>query len=105
MAFALSYAGFAALSLAMNRHARDVLQRELPSTQRLALRIAGCGSLAMSLYLMITHTGWPVGVVEWFGMLTAGAVSFALLLSYLPRIAAALALGLPVLAAAASMLT
>lgn len=105
MAFALTYTGFAALSLAMNRHARDVLQRELSGAQRLALRIAGCGSLALSLFLAAAHSRWPVGTVEWFGMLTASAVSFVLLLTYSARVAAALAVGLPVLAAAAVMLT
>jgi hypothetical protein len=89
----------------MNRHARDVLQRELPSAQRLALRIAGGGSLALSLLLTVAHTGWPVAIVEWFGMLTASAASFVLLLTYSPKVAAALALGLPVLAVAATVLT
>lgn len=105
MAFALSYAGLAVLSLAMNRHARDVLQRELPSTQCLALRVAGCGLLAISLYLVIAHVGWPMGTVEWLGMLTASAVIFVLLLTYFPKVAAALAPGLPILAAAVTTLT
>ena len=38
--------------------------------------------------------GWPIGTVEWFGMLTASAVSFALLLTYVPRFAAGLAVWL-----------
>ncbi|WP_153067438.1 DUF3325 family protein [Steroidobacter cummioxidans] len=43
-----------------------------------------------------SRAGWPV---EWFGMLTASAVSFVLLLTYYPRLAASLGLGLPVCAA------
>ena len=98
LVLALSYAGFAALCLSMNRHARDVLKRELADIQRLSLRVAGLGFLAASLLLATSRSGWPLGVVEWFGLLTAGAVSFVLLLTYLPRAAIALALCLPVLA-------
>lgn len=104
IAFALTYAGLTALSLAMNRHARDVLQRELPNAQRLALRILGGGLLNASLFLAAAHTGLPAGVLEWFGMVTASGLVVVLFLTYLPKVAIALAIGLPALAGTATLL-
>lgn len=97
--FALTYTGWAALCFAMNRHARELLQRELSPLQRHLLRGTGWLTLSVSLLMVATRAGWPIGTVEWFGMLTASAVSFVLLLTYYPRLAAGLGLGLPVCAA------
>ncbi|MFC4311146.1 DUF3325 domain-containing protein [Steroidobacter flavus] len=96
--FALTYSGWAALCFAMSRHAREVLQREPTPLQRHLLRAAGWIALIVSLFMAAAHAGWPIGTVEWFGMLTASAVSFVLLLTYRPRLAAGLGLGLPVCA-------
>lgn len=104
LAFALAYAGLAALSLAMSRHARDVFQPELADGVRLALRCAGGGLLIVSLMFAAAGSGWPVGIVEWLGMLIASAVACALLLTYYPKAAAMLAFVLPVLAAFALIL-
>ena len=98
LTFALAYAGLAALSLAMNRHAREVFQRELADGARLALRGAGGCLLVVSLILTAAGSGWPVGTVEWFGMLTASAVACVLLLTYYPKAVAVLAAALPALA-------
>lgn len=98
LAFALAYAGLVALALSMNRHARDVLQQELTDAQRRGARIFGWSLLALTLILLARVSGWPLGTVQWFGTLTAGAATFVPLLSYLPRTAAALA---PALLAAA----
>ena len=97
--FALTYTGWAALCLAMSRHGREVLQREPSPLQRHLLRAAGWLALTVSLLMAAARVGWPVGTVEWLGMLTASAVSFVLLLTYHPRFAAGLGIGLPVCAA------
>jgi hypothetical protein len=102
--FALTYTGWAALCFAMSRHGREVLQRELSPLQRHLLRAAGWLALASSLFMVAARGGWPIGTVEWLGMLTASAVSFVLLLSYYPRLAAGLGLGMPVFAAMANLL-
>lgn len=93
--FALTYTGWAALCFAMSRHAREALRREPPPLQRHLLRAAGWLALTVSLLLAATEAGWPIGTVQWLGMLTASAVSFVLLLTYYPRLAAGLGLGLP----------
>lgn len=102
--FALTYSGWAALCFAMSRHARDVLGRELPPPHRHGLRVAGWTALSVSLLMVAGRVGWPIGTVEWVGMLTASAVSFVMLLTYLPRLAAGLGLALPVCAALASLM-
>ena len=96
--FALTYTGWAALCLSMSRHARELLQREPTPLQRQLLRAAGWIALTVSLLMAAAQAGWPIGTVEWFGMLTASAVSFVLLLTYSPRVAAGLGLGLPICA-------
>jgi hypothetical protein len=80
----------------MSRHAREVLRREPTPLQRQLLRAAGWIALTVSLLMAAAQTGWPIGTVEWLGMLTASAVSFVLLLTYYPRVAAGLGLGLPI---------
>jgi hypothetical protein len=102
--FALTYSGWAALCFATSRHAREVLQREPTPLQRHLLRAAGWIALTVSLFMAAAHAGWPIGTVEWFGMLTASAVSFVLLLTYRPRLAAGLGLGLPACAMAGHFL-
>lgn len=97
--FALTYSGWVALCLSMSRHAREVLQREPSPLQRHLLRAAGWIALIVSLLMVTATVGWPIGTVEWLGMLTASAVSFVLLLTYYPRVATGLGLGLPVCAA------
>jgi hypothetical protein len=82
----------------MSRHARELLQREPTPLQRHLLRAAGWLALTVSLFIAAAHAGWPIGTVEWLGMLTVSAVSFVLLLTYRPRLAAGLGLGLPVCA-------
>src|SRR5690606_20853942 len=89
---------FTALSLAMNRHARDVLRRELPARQRTVLRVAGFAVLGLSLWLAAAATGWSLGLIEWVGMLSVSAVALALALTYAPRLAPLMAVGLPALA-------
>ncbi|MBM0107468.1 DUF3325 domain-containing protein [Steroidobacter sp. S1-65] len=101
--FALTYTGWVALCLSLSRHAREILQREPSPLERHLLRAAGWLALTASLLLTAARTGWPLGTVEWFGMLTATAVSFVLLLSFYPRLAAGLGLGLPVCAAVVSL--
>ena len=101
VAFAFAYSGCAAFAVTMRRHAHDVLRRELPAVVRRGVRIAAATLLALSAMQAIDATGWPIGVIEWFGTLTAAALTCALLLTYVPRGTLVLALGLPVLAAVA----
>ena len=86
----------AALCFVMHRHAREVLKRDLSPLERRCLRSLGWDALTVSLFMAAAHRGWPIGTVEWFGMLTASAVSFVLLLTYVPRLAVRLAVGFPV---------
>jgi hypothetical protein len=97
LTFTLTFAGLGALSLSMNRHARDALHKEWARPQRLALRTAGGLLLAISL-LLSTRIGWSVGVLQWLGMIAACGFCCACLLTYLPRLLVMLALGLPTLA-------
>ncbi|MRW92039.1 DUF3325 family protein [Duganella sp. FT80W] len=76
--------GFAALSLAMDRHWEALHGRgNLPSDrQRNLLRWAGTGSLLLSLLVCLFMWGASQGWVAWAGTLTAAAIGLVLVLSY-----------------------
>lgn len=80
-------AGFAALSLAMDRHWESLHGRgNLPSDRtRNMLRWSGSGGLLLSLLVCLAVWGASQGWVAWAGMLTAAAISLVLLLSYAAR--------------------
>lgn len=74
MVLGLSYAGMAALCLAMNRHHRQVTDR-LPGPRRqLLLRLSGSMTLVLAMVLCIDAWGVSIGIVAWFGMLTLGTL-------------------------------
>jgi len=82
----LSYAGMAALCLALERHYHQLTGRhEIPRAVRMALRILGAALLLGALALCLRGWGPTVGWVAWFAWLTTGALAVALLASYAPR--------------------
>lgn len=82
--FALSYSGFAALCLSLDRHHREIFQSVPSEKRRLLLRSSGWLLLLLSL-LAVMSDGRSVDIVFWFGISTAMAFSLVLLLTYLPR--------------------
>lgn len=84
-AFVLACAGFATLALAMERHHRQVSQRPAAWWWRLLLRTFGWFVLAASLAACIAYSGWSIGVVQWFGLLSGAALVVSLVLSYRPH--------------------
>jgi hypothetical protein len=76
--------GFAALSLAMDRHWEALHGRgNLPGDrQRNLLRWAGIGGLLLSLLVCLFMWGASQGWVAWAGTLTAAAIGLVLMLSY-----------------------
>lgn len=90
-AFCLSYAGLAALCLAMNRHQLQVWRRALAPGAARMLRVAGWWLVAGALLPCIGGWGTGIGVVAWFGLLSAAALALVFLLPYLPRFSVGLA--------------
>lgn len=109
-ALLLTYAGFAALSLAMPRHHRQLRPaRALPNQRERALyRLAGWSALGLAALASVLGWGPAIGAVAYFGVLSAAALTLTLLLAYAPRWAGRLAIeagaGLPLLALALSLL-
>ena len=101
VALALSYAGMAGLSLAMDRHYEQATgQGEVPRARRRVLRAAASVLLVLALLACTGAWGATVGFTAWWGFLTAGGVLVAWLMAYRPRQAVAgagvaLLLGLP----------
>lgn len=92
LGLALTYAGMAALSFAMDRHYEQLTRlREVPVRLRVSLRLAGTVLLAAAVAPCVAAWGATVGTVAWLGLLSAGALPVALLLPYRPRSVAWLA--------------
>lgn len=94
--FALSYSGFTALCLSLDRHHRALFQRSPDARRRLLLRNAGWLLLLLSLFAA-TGSGRSLDIVFWLGLTLATALSLVLLLTYAPRLSTGAALlALPV---------
>ncbi|MFT4267116.1 MAG: DUF3325 domain-containing protein [Xenophilus sp.] len=87
LALALSYSGFTALCLAMEKHQLELYGKDRASPRRMRmLRALGWLLLAIAFGLCVGVRGWAIGPVQWLGALTAGAAVLALwLLPYLPK--------------------
>jgi hypothetical protein len=103
-ALAAAIAGFAALSLAMDRHWEQLHGRwsEPAIPARQWLRAGGTLGLLVSLGACIALRGAAQGWVTWAGMLTLAGVALALTLSYAARGVARLGWGMACTAAAAA---
>lgn len=84
-AFCLAYAGLGALCLAMGRHQRQVLGRELARWPARMLRLVGWGLVAAAMLACTQGWGVSVGLVAWLGFLSAAGLALVFLLPYLPR--------------------
>ncbi|MCO6417753.1 DUF3325 domain-containing protein [Siccirubricoccus sp. KC 17139] len=95
LALGLAYAGFLLLSLAMDRHHRELLGGAPPRVRRLACRLGGAASLGLSILPCFALWGWSIGPVAWCGVLTLAAFGLVALLAFAPRAALLLAPLLP----------
>ncbi|WP_033533957.1 DUF3325 domain-containing protein [Bordetella trematum] len=87
MAFFLAFGGFAALSLAMERHYEDAFDRTLSRTHQRILRALGAGALGLSLWSCALADGWSYGSIQWIGLLTAAGLLLIWILTYAARLA------------------
>ncbi len=87
----IGFAGFAALCLAMEKHAAELLGRKPGHTALRGLRIGGWALLVLSLGLAVQVRGWAHGLVEWIAVLMAGATLWVFGLPYQPRVLLGLA--------------
>ena len=92
IALALAYGGMTSLCLVIDRHYGQVWGRALTTGPRRGFHVLGWLLLALALWPCIAAWSASVGVVVWFGCLSAAALLLALLLPYAPRLAVRLAL-------------
>jgi hypothetical protein len=81
----LAIIGFAASSLSMHKHHRDVLGMP-PSPLRAKMFLySGWTVLGLSVLISLREHGWSLGIVVWLGLGTVAALIVALSLTYGPR--------------------
>lgn len=85
IALGLCLLGMTALSLAIDRHHRQVYGGDTPPGKRTLLRTAGAVLLALAMPPCVLLWGAGAGFVAWLGMLTIGALLTAMLLAYWSR--------------------
>ncbi|MGM4921260.1 DUF3325 domain-containing protein [Tardiphaga sp. 813_E8_N1_3] len=95
LAFALAYAGWAALCFAMPSHARSLRGRPFPSVVVLTLRIAGSFTLLLAFLAAASVWGGPIGTTAWLGILTIACLTLIGLLAANPTAALLPLVGLP----------
>ena len=83
--FASAFAGFGALCLSMERHAKQVLHSIPKSAYRLTASTLGWALLVFSLTQSVQNYGMSVGITAWFGALSLTATTIGLLLAYTPN--------------------
>jgi hypothetical protein len=82
---ASALAGFGALCLSMERHARQVFGSVPGPVRRLAAAILGWSLVLFSLAGALRHYGTSIGITVWLGVLTLAATAVGLLLAYASR--------------------
>lgn len=98
LAFALAYAGLAALALAMTSHHRAVFGRPITLRLQRLHRAAGVGLLLAAGAALSREHGASVAVVVWFAQIAGAGFGLTALLAYAPRWLAAPAAALLLLA-------
>ncbi|MCJ2064038.1 DUF3325 domain-containing protein [Methylobacterium sp. J-088] len=96
----LSFSGFSALALSLDRHHRAVFRTPVSRRRLRGLRAAGWLGLGLSCAAAIASAGWSFGPVQWIGSLTGSALAVVALIAYQPaalRTAAVAALPLATL--------
>lgn len=83
--FASAFAGFGALCLSMERHARQVFGILPDALHRLLASVVGWALLACSLAPALERYGTSIGIAAWLGFLNLAAIAVGLLLTYAPR--------------------
>jgi hypothetical protein len=99
LAWTLSFSGFTALCLAMERHHRQTLRTVPTAPIVVALRTGGCALLALALAACVASFPGSLGFVVWLGVLTVAAAPLAFALPYAPRAAVTAAACAPFAAA------
>ena len=95
LAFALTYAGWAALCFAMPSHARSLRGRPFVRPIVVMLRCVGTMALLLSLPVTTQSWGWANGTTAWFGILTIGCLTLTGMLATNAKVALLPLVGLP----------
>lgn len=96
------FAGGALLAIAMARHQRHSLGRNLDTRARQALRIGGATCWLLALALSIAHWGVAIGITVWMCCLPLLNVPVAIVITYAPR---RLVTGIVIASGTAALLT
>lgn len=97
LALALTYSGFTALSLAMNRHYKQVFATRPSPLQRVVFKASGWALLVVAAWRCLVVFGAANGPIVFLGLISAAGLSLIVLLSYRPGWALGLAVAVPLI--------
>lgn len=75
----------ALLSLAMNRHWREITKQPLTTIQQRFMQIAGAASLLLCLWLLTGELGDPTGWVTGTAIIMLAGIGWSLIFSLWPK--------------------
>jgi len=90
-AVALSFSGFTALCLSMEKHYIELLKHKPSAARRRVLRWGGWALLLLSSWVAVKNAGWAMGLVHVTAVYMMTAVVLVWMLPYQPRLALILA--------------
>jgi hypothetical protein len=95
-AFAFAQLAWVLFALAMPRHQGAVLARRLPPRGDMTLRVTAWCLLGASFGVSLHAKGWVQGPIFWGAVLVLTAIACVLLLAFVPRHSASIAVVLAV---------
>ncbi len=81
------FAGMALLSLAMNRHWREITKQPLTTIQQRFMQVSGVALLLVCLWLLTGERGDPTGWVTGTAIIILAGISWSLIFSLWPKLA------------------
>lgn len=81
------FAGMALLSLAINRHWREITKQPLAAIVQRFMQIAGAASLLLCLWLLTGERGDPTGWVTGTAIIMLAGIIWSLMFSLWPKLA------------------
>src|SRR5688500_974026 len=90
--FTLTFSVMTSLCLSMDQHFKKIWSSNLTKKKRYFLKVMGWLLIVVAILPSIAYWGNAIGIVAWFGFLSASALTLVLLLAYIPMLSNYMAL-------------
>ena len=85
MLWCVAVVALSSMACGMSKHQRDIFTVQISAKKSRYFEIAGWVALLLSALVMIYFKGASIGLSQWLGCITFGALAVGLLLTYQPK--------------------